>query len=141
MSRQRSPGTPPLESASMSRAASAASSASAVAGPSSLSKTNASQKVDELVDRVRRNPRDAAAFEALIPEALDHVHKGKGKLSHPFCARGGKPELELQTCMLRALSKAGKQVDEWLQMLGKNLYQCIDCYKRYLVAKDELRHS
>ena len=136
MSRERSQGTPPL--AGLSDAGRSLPSSN-LAGPSS-SLSTAAQKVHDLVQQVRRNPRDASIFSELIPAALDYVQKGNGKLTHPFCPKGGAPDLELHTCMIRVLSfKSGKEIEEWLQMLGKNLYQCSDCYKRYVLAKDGLR--
>lgn len=107
-------------------------------GPSSSS---LAEKVADLVQKAAGNPKDSALFGQLIPCALQYVKStsSSAKKSHIWCSQGGQPELDLHVCMLRVLSfKSGPEIKEWLEFLAKSLYSCSNCYKSYMLAKEEL---
>ncbi|CAO1632941.1 unnamed protein product [Sympodiomycopsis kandeliae] len=124
--RSASPATPPLPGP----AESPSSSSKAIESP-------LAEEVASLINQVKENPKDSTPFSNLIPAALELVKvKHADKPKHFFCSKHGEPDRNLQACMLRVLSfKPGPEIQEWLDMLGKCLYTCSQCYKDYLVTK------
>lgn len=98
-------------------------------------------RIDSYVESIAASPKTSSGVYAqLIPQALQYIApEGPGKSSHYFCNNGGEPHLRLHTCMLRVLSyKSGPEIKQWLDALAKCLLACSECFKGYLVAKEEL---
>lgn len=100
-----------------------------------------SADIERLLDHVRVAQNDSGAVQELITEAIEYVKRGKGKEVHRFCSDGGAPpDFELQTCMLRLFSFKRKGViAEWIDGLAEEYGTCVDCYKGFVAAKENLR--
>lgn len=122
-----------------------AATPSTISSSSSLSSTSPLRReVYSLVARLRDNPKDASPYSTLIPAAIDYVKSaGTGaKQTHFFCPKDGAAEVELHTCMLRVLSfKTNDLIQDWLGRLAKQLYGCVECYKGFMLAKEDLKSS
>ncbi|PWN18846.1 hypothetical protein BCV69DRAFT_314405 [Microstroma glucosiphilum] len=130
--------------ASTSAAESSKAAASSAAASSSSSSSPLRREVYSLVARLRENPKDASPYSTLIPAAIDYIKATDtgAKQTHFFCPKDGAAEAELHTCMLRVLSfKTNDLIQDWLSRLAKHLYGCVECYKGFMLAKEDLRSS
>lgn len=125
------------------------------------SKTPQEIEIIDLLQKLRINPAATESFAKLIKLSNQYVlidpvvveSEDARFKAHQICskcqidrsnsdadARGEKAlRYKLQVCMLRTLGFVpNKSINRWLQGLFNTIIGCIDCYKGFLRAKDEI---
>ena len=133
--------TEPGAASSSTSAPGAASSSSSSAA--ALEEHARSARLQDILQKIKVDPRSTDLIEELILEALDHT----AHVKHPLCARSAdndearKLHREVQTCMLRVRSfRPIEQIVEWLGRVERAVLGCTECADGYAVARGEI-HS
>lgn len=132
------PGAEPSASTSSSHEPSTSTSSSSHAELAARS-----ARLQDILQKIRLDPRSTDLIEELILEALDHT----AHVAHPFCDRSADDaearalHREVQTCMLRVRSfRPIEQIVEWLGRVERAVLGCIDCADGYVKARADI-HS